>query len=217
MILVSGDVIMKKWENIRDAFIRSQKTKSGQAAKKSYMYAEHLQYLLKSIQKDDTINNLTQDVQPEDESDTQIQPLSPSETEVNDHAILPNDSQVICANVSINQKKKVNRPPGKNLKRREPDFIEQEILSEIKKPAHVPTDHELMLLSFKPYIRDFNESELLDLHMSFLGAIKSIKDKRSRPSSAALSTFNYPSTHDSVSSGNSVYLRNDEMGSFAWP
>lgn len=50
---------MHKWSNIRDAFMRSLRTKSGQAAKKKYIYTEHLNFLLKVAQKDETESNFT--------------------------------------------------------------------------------------------------------------------------------------------------------------
>lgn len=57
-LFVVGISIMKKWENIRDAFTRSLKTKTGDAAKSSYEYGEHLQFLLKSSKKEETFSRL---------------------------------------------------------------------------------------------------------------------------------------------------------------
>lgn len=48
---------MQKWTNIRDAFFRSLKTKSGDSAKKN-MCVEHLQFLLKFAEKADTDSNM---------------------------------------------------------------------------------------------------------------------------------------------------------------
>lgn len=51
---------MGKWSNIRDSFLRSLRTKSGDGAKRSYIYSEHLQFLLKIAQKDLTESNYSQ-------------------------------------------------------------------------------------------------------------------------------------------------------------
>lgn len=66
-----GDVIIGKWQNIRDAFIRSLKKKSGQGYTKNYIYSEQLKFLLKIAQKDDTESSiieeeLTEDINVED-------------------------------------------------------------------------------------------------------------------------------------------------------
>jgi hypothetical protein len=44
---------MEKWDNTRDAFIRSLRKKSGQAVTEKYVYADFLQFLLKKSDKDD--------------------------------------------------------------------------------------------------------------------------------------------------------------------
>ncbi|KAG8294269.1 hypothetical protein J6590_106763, partial [Homalodisca vitripennis] len=49
--------IMKRWVTIRDGFMRSVKPKTGQSAKKKYVYSEHLNFLLKIAQKEDTTSS----------------------------------------------------------------------------------------------------------------------------------------------------------------
>lgn len=61
-----GDVIIGKWQNIRDAFIRSLKKKSGQGYTKNYIYSEQLKFLLKIAQKDDTESNVIEEESTED-------------------------------------------------------------------------------------------------------------------------------------------------------
>lgn len=46
-----GDAITTKWQNIRDAFVRSLKKKSGQAVQRKYVYHDQLQFLLKVLNK----------------------------------------------------------------------------------------------------------------------------------------------------------------------
>ncbi|KAI4468136.1 beta transducin-related protein [Holotrichia oblita] len=58
--------IMQKWSNIRDSFLRSLRTKSGQGAKKN-IYSENLQFLLK-ISERDTESNFSQGIEDVDDS-----------------------------------------------------------------------------------------------------------------------------------------------------
>ncbi|CAH2003149.1 unnamed protein product [Acanthoscelides obtectus] len=50
--------VMNKWSNIRDTFTKSLKTKSGQAAKKKYIYSDNLQFLLKTVTPDETDSSI---------------------------------------------------------------------------------------------------------------------------------------------------------------
>lgn len=50
---------MKKWANMRDSFVQSLRTKTGQGFHKKYLYAEQLNFLLKVVDKANTDSNLT--------------------------------------------------------------------------------------------------------------------------------------------------------------
>lgn len=74
---------------------------------------------------------------------------------------------------------------GQKQKKRQLDDIEREILSELKKgsseiapPPPVRSDQEILLLSFLPYIRDMEETELMDFQMEVLKTILEIKQRR---------------------------------------
>jgi len=54
LVFFSGNLIKEKRNNTRDAFVRSLRKKSGQAATKKYLYADFLQFLLKITEKDET-------------------------------------------------------------------------------------------------------------------------------------------------------------------
>ncbi|GBN77001.1 hypothetical protein AVEN_19544-1 [Araneus ventricosus] len=59
----TGEKIMYKWTNIRDAFVRSLKSKrwtssSKKKKKKNYIYHEHLQFLLTSQDPSDTDSSM---------------------------------------------------------------------------------------------------------------------------------------------------------------
>lgn len=159
---------MAKWTNIRDAFMRSLRTKSGQGAKKCYMYGDHLQFLLKVADKDDTDSNYQQF---EDESQ-QINSATTTET-------LEFET---CETFSGESTPSTSRHSNKSKRRGPLDEIEREILSELKKKKDsiepCRSDQEILLMSFLPFIRDMRESELMDFQMSVLQNIKTIKQRR---------------------------------------
>lgn len=88
MFFFSGDLITSKWNNLRDAFVRSLKQKSGQGSKKKYIYYENLQFLMKIVEKDKTESSIRATEHDEiegssdNETDTQIQ-LQTREEQVN--------------------------------------------------------------------------------------------------------------------------------------
>lgn len=108
--------------------------------------------------------------------------------EVENSSEVPSPSQSVASNSSLQAQPceltaKDYTPvcnKGNRTKRRELDHIEREIITELKKTksSTVQSDHELLLLSFLPYIRDMREMELMDLQMEILTTIKKIKQKR---------------------------------------
>lgn len=185
-------MIMQKWSNVRDAFMRSLRTKSGQGAKKKYIYSEHLNFLLKVAQKDETESNFTQDsFQGETEEEHVLQsPLAGSSNATDTRVDIPPTSANTPSAVLPPIKHAQDTKKGAKSKR-ELDFIDREILTELKKlkssenesrsgPSVHPvrSDNETVLLSFVPHTRDMNETELMELHIAILNKIKEIKDKR---------------------------------------
>lgn len=189
---------MTKWANVRDAFMRSLRTKSGQAATKSYIYGEHLQFLLKVAQKDTTYSNFRPNELTHNElsSDSEILGSSaPSGSAKKQIRSMSLSSPALTA--SDSEKPGPSQPglslPAKKVCRskRELNNLEEEILSELKKSqaagqSTVRSDHETLLLSFLPYIRDLNETEMMDFQMETLTTIRKIKQKR------VLNTTLYP-------------------------
>ncbi|GJQ76699.1 hypothetical protein Trydic_g15551 [Trypoxylus dichotomus] len=154
---------------------------------KSYLYAEHLQFLLPSNEHNDTDSNISQLNHSQEES------VGPIEERLS----TPN------AGTIVQPMHFTNLPPTRRINRtkREPDDIEKDMLLELKKPKalnfSVPlsTSHEIsaaqyksgtFFASFLPYIGDMSEYERLDLHTEIIIAIKRIKKKRNNiaPSSS---------------------------------
>ncbi|KRT84576.1 Myb/SANT-like transcription factor, partial [Oryctes borbonicus] len=173
----TAEIIMCKWSNIRDAFMRSLRTKCGQTGKKMYIYSEHLQFLLKLTQKDETEGNISQS----DES-SQFLGFDPQ---------LHTDKSLSEADPVASTSKDFRRVLHKRSKsKRDSDPLEQEILTETKKGKRVEeprpetpfrnpqNDHEIILSSFLPYIRDMSEAELMEFQMATIVTIRKIKEAR---------------------------------------
>lgn len=158
LIIVSAQLITNKWNNIRDAFIRSLNVKSGQAARKPYVYHENLKFLLKFTQKAETDGNVVE------------------ETEQEHEVIAANDNEH-SDNVAIHESKK---EPSKT--KRKIDSIEAAILKEIKENKTTNAERVLtedsFFTSFIPYVKDMSEPEKIQLQMDLLSSIQKIKQNR---------------------------------------
>lgn len=162
---------MKKWANVRDSFMRSLRCGTGQAAKKIYMYSDHLQFLLKTGKQGETVNNYNDDHgnDGEEDEDGNLTDLVNLTEPVTSPGMSAPQKQVHIKNT--------------NSRKRPLDPVEREIMREIKdvnmqKITTPPSDHELVISSFLPHIRDMNSSELLDFQMQTLTVIQAIKNKR---------------------------------------
>ena len=86
-LVFSGNQIKEKWNNTRDAFVRSLRKKTGQAATKKYLYADFLQFLLKITVKDETESSIcgegkneSAETQEEEETETVVQQMDEAST-----------------------------------------------------------------------------------------------------------------------------------------
>lgn len=181
----AGEMIMNKWSNIRDSFLRSLRTKSGQGATKSYIYSDHLQFLLKMAQKDETESNFSR-------AGIQDDSITEDEEFMESHLPTVSTSRYAPKSTSQTQPAPSNSNEHRSKSKRQLDVIEREILTELKKVKqsdepplgnafhshHPRSDQEMLLLSFLPYTRDMSETELMDLQMEILTTIKKIKQRR---------------------------------------
>ena len=94
-LVFSGNQIKEKWNNTRDAFVRSLRKKTGQAATKKYLYADFLQFLLKITEKDETESSIcgegkneSADTQEEEDTETVVQQMDEEATSSTDAGTL---------------------------------------------------------------------------------------------------------------------------------
>ncbi|KAG8172422.1 hypothetical protein JTE90_015796 [Oedothorax gibbosus] len=156
-----GEKIVQKWVNIRDAFIRSTRCKSGQGAKKSYIYSEHLQFLLAIYEPSETESSTLggETEQVEEESD----PFEPT-TSTSD------------SNLSTAGRKKLGNKSTRSA--RELNNIENEIMHALKKPCKEKENS--FFASFEDYITDMTEGEKMEVHMGLLQTIMQVKCARTQ-------------------------------------
>lgn len=159
----TGVIIMSKWANIRDAFMRSLRTKNGQV-KKKYLYSEHLQFLLGCQENNEMDNSI---MCADDENSME---LHERESQSSFHIIDFVDTN------SIHDTRKA--------KRSKRDFDDTEFessdRSKLKDLESTSNSNENFFISFLPYIYDMTESEKLELHMDILKSIKHIKQNRTQ-------------------------------------
>ncbi|KAG8171393.1 hypothetical protein JTE90_018413, partial [Oedothorax gibbosus] len=114
------DKIQQKWTNIRDAFIRSLRVKSGQPHKRSYIYGEHMKFLLAVA----TPN--------EDKENSPLQPTSSQCTSLQDDETqddMQDDSFSTTPDRHPRDKLRKATRPKRNI-----EDIEAEIIEELKRP-----------------------------------------------------------------------------------
>ncbi|GBN81142.1 hypothetical protein AVEN_19190-1 [Araneus ventricosus] len=151
----TGEKIMNKWTNIRDAFIRSLKSKSGQEENKNYIYHEHLQFLSTSQEPSDTDSSM-----------------------LLEESLEQNNTTLDVEEDSTNSSTSINRPAKKRSRsNKELTDIEKEIMIELKRPRL--EEHKCTFFtSFEEYVADMTENEKLKLHMDILKSISEIKASR---------------------------------------
>lgn len=160
-LVFSGNLIKEKWNNTRDAFVRSLRKKSGQAATKKYLYADFLQFLLKITEKDETESSIcgegkneSTETQEEEETETVVQQMDEASTSSRDAGTLQH------------RRRKTTKVS---------DEIDRKILKSLEKIE--PDEDEAFFISVLPSVRQFSADDKLDFRMIVLKAIKDIKTR----------------------------------------
>ena len=163
----SGCQIKDKWNNTRDAFFRSLRKKSGQAATKKYLYADFLQFLLKVTEKDETESSILGEVkdestesQVEGETVTAVQEMDEGSTSSRDAGTLQH------------RRRKASKVS---------DEIDRKFLKSLEKIE--PDEDEAFFISVLPSVRQLSADDKLDFRMAVLKAIKDIRTRSGYASS----------------------------------
>ncbi|KAL4104697.1 hypothetical protein QTP88_019979 [Uroleucon formosanum] len=186
LIRKQGEIINGKWQNIREAFVKSLKKKSGQYTSKKYLYHDHLTFLLKVVQSDDTESSI---------DDTQHDKYSLLNE---DHDIRESESNIEIQsqqNVSVVQNDKRNFPKKARLQERQED-IDRQILKALENP---PDEDEAFFISITLSVRKMSDEDKLDFQMNVLQLIKDINRRANNHPPSTI-------TSRSTSSSSTPYL-----------
>ena len=167
-LVFSGNLMKEKWNNTRDAFVRSLRKKSGQAATKKYLYTDFLQFLLKITEKDETessicgeCKNESTQTQEEEEMETVVQQMDEVSTSSRDTGTLQHRAD---AGTLQHRRWKTTKVS---------DEIDRKILKSLEKTE--PDEDEAFFISVLTSVRQFSADDKLDFRMIILKAIKDIK------------------------------------------
>lgn len=158
-----GKEVLKRWKNLRDAFVKAEnKSKESKASgskatkKRKYIFHEELQFLKKVYTERETADSYNVDNE-EDKTDN--------------HLEVPSVSKEM-------DKTTVSKCPPKTRKHKKLDEIDLMILKTLDKPQEQPTSQMSFFQSLMPHVQNFNDNEMLDFQMGVLQVISNIKSKR---------------------------------------
>ncbi|KPI99593.1 hypothetical protein RR46_01282 [Papilio xuthus] len=157
----TGELILNKWTNIRDTFVKTLKTRMGKP-KKKYLLHEHLKFLTKITPEEhcnlDVYNSDVPISYFKIEKEEIVKPSysrKRNKQQDENEAILPKKSSVFDASNEI-------------------DFVG---VDETNDPR-VMNEDEAFFASLLPTVVKYNEDERLEFRMEVLAVMKNIKDKR---------------------------------------
>ncbi|XP_013148789.1 PREDICTED: uncharacterized protein LOC106111310 [Papilio polytes] len=156
---ITGELILNKWTNIRDTFVKTLKTRMGKP-KKKYLLYEHLKFLTK-ITPEEHYNLTNYDVEV------------PMLFKLEEEKIKPSYSRKRTKQVDENEMISPKKSPVFDATN-ELDFVG---VDETNDPR-VMNEDEAFFASLLPTVVKYNEDERLEFRMEVLAVMKNIKDKR---------------------------------------
>ncbi|XP_047540721.1 uncharacterized protein LOC125073748 [Vanessa atalanta] len=156
---VTGELILNKWTNIRDTFVKTLKTKMGRPRRKYLLY-DHLKFLIKvtSTDEDFSVGYNTED------SSTYMKVEIESPKETTSYRKRSKKSDYI-----EEEPKKI-----KDIEKTEVDYVE---VDECNDPR-IMNEDEAFFASLLPSVVKYSEDERLEFRIEVLAVMKRIKEKR---------------------------------------
>ncbi|XP_045456639.1 uncharacterized protein LOC123666578 [Melitaea cinxia] len=155
---VTGELILNKWTNIRDTFVKTLKTKMGRPRRKYLLY-EHLKFLIKVTSTDE---DFTVDFNTEDSSSyMKIERESPKDSTSHRKRSRKSDYYEEEAKKS------------KDSDKTEVDYVE---VDECNDPR-IMNEDEAFFASLLPSVVKYSEDERLEFRIEVLAVMKRIKEK----------------------------------------
>lgn len=173
---------MSKWANIRDTFMKSLKTKSGQGAKKKYIYSDNLQFLLKTVTPAETDSSIQiTESQVDSEDRPEVQQSSTSHLDQS----IPSPSTSTSTQSRKTGTKRLNTVDAEILKALQAtNNAESELLD----------DDRAFLMSLLPTVKQLNGEDRFDFRIEVMQMLRRFKSRRL---SESLSTSSMASTSHS--------------------
>lgn len=158
---------MSKWTNIRDTFIKTLKTKSGQPAKKKYIYSDNLQFLLKTVTPDETDSSMP------NEYDSESRPESQHSSTSHVEQSIPSPSTSTCTSTQSRSRtgtgtKRLNTVDAEILKALQATPAESELVD----------DDRALLISLLPTIKQLNDDDRFEFKFEVMQLLRRFKNRR---------------------------------------
>ncbi|GBP86209.1 hypothetical protein EVAR_68016_1 [Eumeta japonica] len=161
---MTGEIIIGKWTNIRDTFVKSLKSKMGRP-KRKYLFYDHLKFLLKIVPEEEWVE---EDIPVKQEVDAK-------ETSKRKRAKRSSDFDYSYSQDEPASSKDTDYQPAFN----DIDFIEcEEIDSSKINDPRVMNEDEAFFASLLPTVVRYNEDERLEFRIEVLAIMKRIKQNR---------------------------------------
>lgn len=157
--MFSGELILNKWTNIRDTFVKTLKTKMGRPRRKYLLY-EHLKFLIKVTSTDE---DFTVDFNTEDSS-SYMKTERESPKESTSHRKKSRKSEYY----------EEEAKKSKDSDKTEVDYVE---VDECNDPR-IMNEDEAFFASLLPSVVKYSEDERLEFRIEVLAVMKRIKEKR---------------------------------------
>lgn len=167
---------MNKWSNIRDTFIKSLKTKSGQAAKKKYIYSDNLQFLLKTVTPDETDSSIPT------QNDSESRPESQQSSHSHHDQSIPSPSTSTSSTIRRGTKR-LNAVDAEILKAIQANPAESE--------SELIDDDRAFMISLLPSVKELNDDDRFDFRIEVMQLLRRFKNRRR----LSLSSTATPSDH----------------------
>ncbi|CAH2060646.1 unnamed protein product, partial [Iphiclides podalirius] len=157
---ITGELILNKWTNIRDTFVKTLKIKMGKP-KKKYLFHDHLKFLTKVTREEECPVEYNVDV-----------PLSFFKMEREERVRSNGHSRKRARHTEDEEE---GRTPARELDQN--SDMDLTYVDETNDPR-VMNEDEAFFASLLPTVVKYNEDERLEFRMEVLGVMKSIKEKR---------------------------------------
>ncbi|XP_026751272.1 uncharacterized protein LOC113511756 [Galleria mellonella] len=181
-----GELVLNKWTNIRDTFVKSLKTKMGKP-KRKYLLHHHLKFLINESEEagesmDDTSEPSNSFMkQEEPTSDTVLQRISIRKHNDSDEDYVPDETPSRYTNAHNTRKRsKKTEYKEEDMFTNTKEYATNSALNFVEveeaQDPRVMNEDEAFFASLLPTVVKYNEDERLEFRIQVLSVMKKIKE-----------------------------------------